>query len=143
MAKACMEAYKKGDSINVVAGTKVREITEAALQREIEIYSDAGIDENVRPKLREARRSTRNDRSHMIHKIADSLKELLNKIDAATLSPDALDKPDQTMMSIPAADPLTPPVPAEQDLTQEYSPANLVVVSPLPEETGCLPDWVS
>lgn len=113
MAKSSMEAYKKGDTINVVAGTKVREVSEATLQREIEIYSDAGIDENVRHKLKEVRRATRNDKTHMIHEIADSLKELLNKIDAATSPPDSIDKPDQTMMSMPAIDSLTPSVQTE------------------------------
>jgi hypothetical protein len=57
MAKAGMEAYKHGDTVKLVRGTKVREVSEQQLKREIEIYSESGIDENVKNKLKEMRRS--------------------------------------------------------------------------------------
>jgi hypothetical protein len=89
MAKAGMEAFKHGDTVKLVRGTKVKEVTEHQLKREIEIYSDSGIDDDVRAKLKDMRRGYQPDPSNMIHEIADSLKELLEKIGASqSPSPD-------------------------------------------------------
>jgi hypothetical protein len=75
----------------------------------------------------------------MIHEIADSLKVLLDKIDA--VSPQA---PDSLMMSLPSPpsdDSFATRVAATSTLDEDYAPAQLVVVSELPEEEGALPDW--
>jgi hypothetical protein len=56
MAKAGMEAFRHGDVVKLVRGTKVREVTEQQLQREIDIYSESGIDDNIRAKMRDLRR---------------------------------------------------------------------------------------
>ncbi len=56
MAKASMEAFRHGDAVKLVRGTKVREVTEQQLQREIDIYSESGIDDNIRAKMRDLRR---------------------------------------------------------------------------------------
>lgn len=56
MAKDGMEAFRHGDVVKLVRETKVREVTEQQLQREIDIYSESGIDDNIRAKLRDMRR---------------------------------------------------------------------------------------
>jgi hypothetical protein len=94
MAKAGMEAFKHGDTVKLVRGTKVKEVTEQQLKREIEIYSESGIDDNVKNKLKEMRRGYQPDNTNMIHEIADSLKTLLDKINADSV-------PDSLLMSMP------------------------------------------
>lgn len=136
MAKAGLEAFKHGDTVKLVRGTRVREVSEPQLKKEIEVYSDSGIDDDVRAKLRELRRPP--DSNNMIHEIADSLRELLNKIGAST-SP----TPDSSMMSIAPQDPSTTFASAStpSTLEEEHAPAKLVVVSELPEDETALPDW--
>jgi hypothetical protein len=57
MAKAGLEAYKHNDTVKLVRGTRVKEVSEQQLKREIEVYSEAGIDDDVKSRLREMRRN--------------------------------------------------------------------------------------
>ena len=79
-----MEAHKHGDTVHVVRGTRIKEISDAQLQEEVHALSDAGIDDEnqVKAKLRTIRRKYQGrptDRANLLHDIMGSLTMLIEE----------------------------------------------------------------
>lgn len=85
----CLEAYKRGDTVRLAEGTKVKEISAAQLADEAAVYGDAGIDEEVGAKLRTVRREhrksessprrRRRDDSHLMNELMDSIRSFIGE----------------------------------------------------------------
>ena len=120
----------------------MKEVSEEQLKMEIEVYSEAGIDENVKSKLKAVRKKAATPEPiNMIHEIADSLKVLLEKIqpqleagapgaDQVMMGRDS--EPDRVFLSAP---------PPALSLEQAHEPAKMVVVTELSQDKLELPDW--
>lgn len=57
LSQVCLDAYRHGDTVRIVRGTRTKEISAEQLADEVSVYSEAGIDDAVAAKLRAVRRS--------------------------------------------------------------------------------------
>lgn len=55
MSQVGLQAYENGETMRVVKGTRIKEISEEQLREEIRVYSEAGVDDKLSAKMRAVR----------------------------------------------------------------------------------------
>ena len=93
LRQALLEAHRHGDTVHVVRGTRIKEVSENQLKDEVELLNQSGIDDEaqVRAQLKQIKRKYGSgrtpDRTHLLKDIIDSLQMLVTTEESDLSSP--------------------------------------------------------